>query len=141
MLKQKSFYIGTLILGLIHLAIGLILAIQFGEEVRPTIGVFIGIGAGLSTASIVNMFMKHLEDKNPEMLEQNKINFYDERNTFIRYKAKAKVADFMQYSIIGIAYVTIMISSPLWVTLLIVGIFVMYNILVIYFTNKYQKEL
>lgn len=91
--------------------------------------------------SIANLHMKRMEEKNPEWGKQNAIEFSDERNTFIRFKAKAKVADFLQWCIMGIAYITIIVGTPLWVTAVIVGVFMLYNLLVMYYTGKYQKEI
>lgn len=141
MLKKKSFYIGTLVLGICLLIIGLLLFLFRGEELKPITGVCFGIGAGLAMMSIANLLMKRMENRNPEIRKQNEIDYHDERNTFIRYKAKAKVADIMQWCIIGIAYITILISAPLWVTLVIVCVFVLHSILVLFFTGKYQKEI
>jgi len=39
------------------------------------------------------------------------------------------------------AYITIIISTPLWVTLVVVAVFLAYNIIAIYLMNKYQKEM
>lgn len=59
----------------------------------------------------------------------------------IRNKAKAKVGDIIQWLIMGIAYITIVIDAPLWVTLVVVGVFLLKNVLEVYFMNKFQKEL
>lgn len=59
----------------------------------------------------------------------------------IRNKAKAKVGDIIQWLIMGIAYITIVIDAPLWVTLVVVGVFLLKNVLEVYFMNRFQKEL
>lgn len=141
MLKKKSFYIGTLVLGICLLIIALLLFFIIGEELKSITGVCLGIGSGLSGMSIANLLMKRIESKNPVMRKQNEIDYNDERNAFIRYKAKSKVANIMKWCIIGIAYITILINTHLWLTLVIVGVFVLQSILVVYFTNKYQKEI
>ncbi len=118
MLKKKSFYIATLVL-----AICLIVVSPFlrGEELKSISGICIGIGAGLLGMSIANLLMKRMEENNPEMMKQSEIEFKDERNTLIRYKAKAKTADIIQWCIMGVAYITILINAPLWVTLVTVA--------------------
>ena len=73
--------------------------------------------------------------------DRNEIEFSDERNTMIRNKAKAKVGDIIQWLIMGIAYITIVIDAPLWVTLVVIGVFLLKNELEVYFMNKFQKEL
>jgi len=40
-----------------------------------------------------------------------------------------------------IVYITIIISAPLWVTLVVVAVFLAYTIIAMYFMNKYQKEM
>jgi len=112
-----------------------------GEAVKSISGVCIGIGASLFGMGISNLWLINFNKKHPDELKKSEIEFSDERNTMIRNKAKAKVADIIQWFIMGIAYITIMINVPLWVTLTIVGVFLLKYILELYFMNKYQKEL
>ena len=91
--------------------------------------------------SVSNLYMKRLEKTDPEIMKQNEIEYADERNTMIRNKAKAKVGDIIQWFIMGIAYVTILIGTSLWVTLTVVGVFLLKYLLEIYLTSKYQKEM
>lgn len=136
MLKKKSFYFFTMFIGIC--LIGVSLALR-SEELKSISGVLIGVGAGLFGVSIVNLYMKKLEEKNPDIKKQNQIDLKDERNITIRNRAKAKAGDITQWLIMGIAYITILINAELWVTLVVVGVFLMYNVLGLYFTNKYQQ--
>lgn len=134
------------VINIIQLILGISLSIfggifLKGEAVKNISGICIGIGAGLFGMSISNLWLINFNKKHPEELKQSQIEFSDERNTMIRNKAKAKAADIIQWFIIGIAYITIMINTPLWVTLTIVGVFLLKYILELYFMNKYQKEL
>lgn len=138
MLKKKSFYIITLILGIALIGVSFLFK---GEDLKTISGLAIGIGSGLFGMSIANIIMKNLEQKDPEGMKQKEIEFKDERNTIIRYRAKAKAADIIQWFIMGIAYLTIIISAPLWVTLTTICVFLLYNILSIYLMNKFQKEM
>lgn len=137
MLKKTSFYIMTLLIGIILIALSYV----FKGEVKTVSGVLIGVGAGMFGMSIANLYMKHIEKKHPEDMKQNEIEFKDERNTLIRYRAKAKAGDVIQWFIMAIAYLMIIIDAPLWVTLAVVGVFLLYNVLSLYFMNKYQKEM
>ena len=101
----------------------------------------IGIGAGLFGVSASNLLLIHIERKNPAFEKQTKIEYSDERNTMIRHRAKAKAGDITQWLIMGIAYVTIIISAPLWVTFAVIAVFLAYNVLGIYLMSKYQKEM
>jgi|LGVE01.1.fsa_nt_gb hypothetical protein len=137
MLKKKSFYIVTLIL-----AIALtVVTYYFKVELKSFSGLLVAISAGLFGISIANIFMIHLEQKEPKFMKKGEIEFKDERNTIIRNRAKAKAADIIQWFIMGIAYLTIIINAPLWVTLATVCVFLLYNILSVYLMNKYQKEM
>lgn len=112
-----------------------------GNNLKSISGVLIGIGSGLFGMSISNLWLINFNKKHPEELKQSEIEFKDERNTMIRNKAKAKVSDIIQWLIMGIAYITIIINAPLWVTLTVVGVFLSKNILELYYMNKYQKTL
>ena len=74
-------------------------------------------------------------------IKQNEIELKDERNVLIRQRAKAKSADITQWLIMIIAYLEIFVNAPLWIILLTVGIFVLYNIIQIYYVNKFNKEM
>lgn len=112
-----------------------------GDELKSVRGIFIGIGASLFGLSISNFYMIHFNKTHQKELKESMIEFNDERNTMIRNKAKAAVCDIIQWMIMGIAYITILINAPLWVTLLVVAVFLLKNILEVYFMNKYKKIL
>lgn len=138
MKRKTSFYVVILITGICCIIASLFFN---GEEVKPIAGILIGIGFGFLGLSLSNLLMKHMERKNPELEKQAKIDFNDERNTIIRNRAKAKAGDITQWLIMGIAYMTIFILAPLWVTLAVVVVFLTYNIIGLYLMNKYQKEM
>lgn len=138
MTKNKSVYIVTLVIG-----IALLLGSFFvhGEELKTISGMMIGVGSALLGTSIAKLWMKSFEEKNPDIMKDNEIEFKDERNTMIRYRAKFQAGDIIQWFIIGIAYLLIIIDAPLWVIVVTVGIFLLYNILGMYYMSKYQKEM
>jgi dolichol kinase len=138
MKRRKSYYAVMLIIG-----VCCVLASLFfhDNEVKAISGILIGVGAGFVGLSISNLLMKHIESKNPELEKQIQIDYNDERNTMIRDRAKAKAGDITQWLIMGIAYITILISAPLWVTLTVVLVFLAYNLICLYLMNKYQKEM
>ncbi len=141
MTKKKSFYVGALLLGACILVAGIVLHVWMGEEVKKWTGICLGVGMSLISMSVVNLIMKRKEEKNPEWGKQNKIEYNDERNAYIRYKAKAKAGDYMQWGVAGIAYITIATNSPLWVTMVVMGVFLLYCILEAFYIFKYQEEL
>lgn len=138
MLKRTSFYIIMLVGGICLVALGFLL-----HEIVPKSlqGVLLGLGAGFIGMSIANLYMKNCEIKNPQLAKQNEIDFKDERNTIIRNRAKAKAGDITQWLIIGIAYISVLINADLWVTIVIVAVFLLYSILGIFYMSKYQKEM
>ncbi|MBQ8821349.1 MAG: hypothetical protein IJZ82_01785 [Lachnospiraceae bacterium] len=138
MAKNKSVYIVTLIIGIMLLICSFFVR---GEELKTVSGVMIGVGSAILGTSIAKLWMKNFEEKNPDIMKDNEIEFKDERNTLIRYRAKAQAGDIIQWFIIGIAYLLIIIDAPLWVILVTVGIFLLYNILGVYFMSRYQKEM
>ena len=138
-MNKKSVSIIEVIIGMALFILG---GIVFKEAIPKYIsGVCIGIGASLFGLGVSSFWFNNFCEKNPDELKQSEIEFSDERNTMIRNKAKAKVGDIIQWLIMGIAYITIVIDAPLWVTLVVVGVFLLKNALEVYFMNKFQKEL
>ena len=138
-MKKKVINISFLIFGIALFIFGGVFLKR--NDVKSISGICIGIGASLFGMSVSNLWMINFNKKHPDELKQSEIEFSDERNTMIRNKAKAKVADIIQWFIMGIAYITILISASLWVTLTVVGVFLLKYVLELYFMNKYQKEL
>lgn len=122
------------------LAFCLLLA-GFFVEVKKISGLMIGIGAGVFSYSISLLVNMLYLQKHPEYQKQSTIELKDERNIMIRNHAKAKAADIMQWVIVALTYVSILLSLPLWFTLLVVMLVPAYNIIVMVYTNKYQREL
>jgi hypothetical protein len=138
-MNKKVVHITLLIAGMVLAVMG---GIVFRDMIPKSVGgVCIGVGAGIFGMSFSNLWMMSFNKKHPEQMKQSEIEFADERNTMIRNKAKAKAADIVQWFIMGIAYITILIGSPLWVTLVTVGVFLLKYILELYFMNRYQNEL
>lgn len=96
MLKKTSFYMTTLVIGMILLASSFAFR---SEALKSVNGICLGIGMGLIGMSIANLWMKRYEKKNPDIAKQNKVEFNDERNKLIRYKARAKAGEILQWCI------------------------------------------
>ena len=140
MLKSKSFYICMIIVGACLFVLALLGKFMF-EMPKLTAGVCLGIGTVLLYIGLPKLIIKYYETSQPEMMKQNQIELHDERNTLIRNSAKAKTNDIIQWFIIGLIYVTIIAEAPLWTTVAVVGIFLLQNLLYLFFSIKYQKEL
>ena len=135
MQRKSSFYVMA-----ITISVLMIILSQF-VELNSHSGILLGTGAGVIGASIAKLYFISLEKKNPDMIKENEIELQDERNVLIRQRAKAKSADITQWLIMLIAYLEIFVNAPLWIILLTVGIFVLYNIIQIYYINKFNKEM
>lgn len=135
MQKKSMFYIMA-----ITISVLMIILSQF-VELNSHSGILLGTGAGVIGASIAKLYTINLEKKNPDMIKENEIELQDERNVLILQRAKAKSADITQWLIMMIAYLEIFVNAPLWIILLTVGIFVLYNIIQIYYINKFNKEM
>lgn len=114
---------------------------SFFVELNTICGLLLGTGAGIIGGCISKLYFINFERKNPRIVKENEIELKDERNILIRQRARAKSADITQWLIMGIAYLTIIISAHLWITLMLIGIFVAYNILQIFYVNKFNKEM
>ena len=135
MQKKSTFYVMAITISVI-----MIILSQF-VELNSHSGILLGTGAGVIGASIAKLYSINLEKKNPDMIKENEIELKDERNILILQRAKAKSADITQWLIMIIAYLEIFVNAPLWIILLTVGIFVLYNIIQIYYINKFNKEM
>ena len=138
MLKKTYIYVIALVLGALLAMLGFLLT---DIAAKALCGVLIGVGAGLFGMSAANLVMKRYEKKNPSVTRQSQIEMNDERNVMIRAKARAASANIIQWFIIGLAYVMILIDAPLWVTLCVVGVYMLYHILSFVFISRYQKQM
>ncbi|MDF2988701.1 MAG: hypothetical protein K0R50_4211 [Eubacterium sp.] len=138
MKKNFPFGILQLITGICLIILSFLLKAIIAKSIG---GVFIGVGGGLSGLGIIRLITNHIESSNPAIKRAKEIENKDERNTMIRNRAKAKAGDITQWLIIAIAYVTILISAPLWVTSFVVAVYVLYNLTIVFLINKYQKEM
>lgn len=105
------------------------------------IGVLLGIGISFLLTGLLNIIINKIQSRKPETIRQNYIEYKDERNVMIRYRAKAKAGDISQWFIMGIAYLLILTDAPLWIILVCVGAFLMNFILYLIFMSKYSKEM
>jgi len=138
-LKKKALF------GILQLVTGIFLILLSfllkADVPKPICGVFLGVGGCLSGMGIIRLITNHIESINPALKRAKEIEDNDERNIVIRNRAKAKAGDITQWLIIAIAYITILISAPIWVTLFVVCVYIFYNVAGILLINKYQNEM
>lgn len=138
MLKKIEVWIITLMIGIGLIVIGFLIQ---DEALNTLSGLGIGGGSGLFGMGIANLVMINYEKKHPSLARQNEIDYNDERSVMIRHKAKAKAGDIMHWTVMGLAYIFILVDAPLWMMLSCVAIFVSYTALGLYFMYKYDQEL
>jgi hypothetical protein len=92
-------------------------------------------------SGLLNIIINKIQNKKPEMVRQNYIDYKDERNVIIRNRAKAKAGDISQWFIMGIAYLLILTEASLWIILVCISAFLIHFILYMFFTGKYSKEI
>lgn len=138
MRSNRKLNIFLLILGIILIILSI--TVIKSEDLKSLDGVCIGIGAGLFGMSLSNLWMGNFYKKHPEDMKEAEIEAKDERNIFIRNKAKAVSGDIIHWMIIGLAYLSIVAEVPLWITISIIGVFILKSVLDFYFMCKYQKE-
>lgn len=136
--KKKSLLIVGLIAGLIFQFIGM--SVNAWEQ-RMLGGICIGIGAVLFSLSTNGLYRLSYEKEFPEAVRQEKIEQQDERNVQIRNRAKARTSDIMRWVIIGIGWLNFLLSGPLWITLSLIGVFVLIYLMDWCYMDKYQREM
>lgn len=139
MKNKKGLYIIILIIGIGLFGIGGLLFKTDGEASLSF--VLIGIGAGLLGMSVGELIKQSLIKKNPDYLERIEIETNDERNVFIKNKAKAKAFDWMitVYAILMLIY-TLMSLNTAAVLMLVGAYLLVWGTYFVYF-NKYYKEM
>ncbi len=138
-MKKKSFYVSCLIVGILLVVISIVFCLN---ALNKTVsGICIGLGSGLVGLSFSNLFMLRWYKNHPEELKKARIEATDERNELIRSKAKAKCADILQWFILGAAWVAIFAGLPIWMTMLLIGIYLLKFILDLWLMTKFNKEM
>ncbi len=138
MLKKRVFWIIGIVMGIILATLGLFIN---SEAFKTVSGICIGIGSGLFGLSMAQLYMIRYEQKKPDFVKRNEIEYKDERSVMIRHKAKAMAGDILHWVIMGIAWVNLLVGGPLWMTLVCVTLFITYSFLGLYLMTKYDQEL
>ena len=74
-------------------------------------------------------------------MKLNEIEEKDERNQLIRDKAQAKSGEILHWLLMAGAWIGIFLDAPMWITLLLVGIFLLKTVLDFIFMSYYQKKM
>ena len=136
--KKKTLLILGIIASLILQFIGIFLG---SEDRRIVSGICLTIYVLLYTLCINKLSRMSREAEFPEAVRQEEIELHDERNTQIRNRAKARTSDITRWVVIALAWVNFLVRGALWMTLALIGVFVLMYILDFCYMEKYQGEM
>lgn len=139
MIKTRRSYI-QIIIGAVIL-IALTIYLQLPNPSQGLVGVLLGVGVSFAISGVLSAIILRIESKSPARMKQSVIERKDERNISLRNRAKAKASDISCWFFMVIVYLNILIDGPLWLTLVIVGAFLLHYLLVMFYLGKYSKEM
>ena len=136
--KTKVF----LALSILGAAAG-ITAVLFLRDVLTALwsGIIMGAGFGLFGFGVAKFAFSRWEEKDPEIMRINEVELNDERNVAIRRRAKAVSGDILQWLVMAGAWVTIIMGAKLWITLLLIGVFILKTAVELLFIAYYQRKM
>lgn len=130
---------------LILAIIGILLAaaaLLFERDLTDAqMGAALGVGAGVFGFSTSKFFVRRYEEKNPEIFKIKTIEEKDERNQIIRNKAQAISGKIIQWLLMAGAWIAMAINAPIWITIILVCVFLFKTVLDIAFMAYYQKQM
>lgn len=111
------------------------------DNLRIISGSCIGAGALLFPLCLGKLQRLSREKEFPWAVRQEEIEFHDERNTQIRNRAKARTSDISRWVVAALAWINFLVQGYLWMTLALMGVFVLAYILDFCYIEKYQNEM
>ena len=142
MINKKKYLSLLIISGLIISIVGLLglIFLDKGEIISRLFNLMFALGCGLIGGGIGSFYKIKRIEKTPGKSKQMEIEYNDERNKLIRDMANAKAGDISNWLVLLVAYICIIIGYPMWLVLLLLGVFLIKYILWVFFINKYNKE-
>ena len=140
-MKNKTKTGVYLVIGIVGIVLALIARLLLQDYLSASqSGAIIGIGAGLFGYGIAKWCVGLWGAKNPDLMKINEIEEKDERNQLIRSKAQAILGEILHWLLMAGAWVCIFIDAPIWVVLVLVGVFLLKTIidfiLIAYYRHK-----
>ena len=136
--KKKTLLILGIIAGLLFQFIGISLGLG---KLRIVSGICLTLYALLFSLCLNKLSRMSRKAEFPEAVRQEEIELHDERNTQIRNRAKARTSDITRWVVIALAWVNFLVRGALWMTLALIGVFVLMYILDFCYMEKYQGEM
>lgn len=145
-MKSGSFVKNIVLaaLGLVIFGTGILLALSLQEAagiMRTLPYICIGIGTGLFGGNLGTALKKYIMKKNPETAKRVEIETNDERNIAISNKAKAKAYDLMQVVFGALIIAFALMQVDLYVILVLIAAYLFANFSMIFYVNRFSKEM
>lgn len=137
-------YVLLSVIGLVLCASGAIMA-KVWRDAQGMMNVLpylmIGIGAGTFGQNIGTVVTNLTYRKNPKAAKQIMIDTNDERNVSIRNQAKGKAYDIMIYVFGILMLIYALMQVELWVTLALVGAYLIVISANVFYISRYNKNM
>jgi nitrate/nitrite transporter NarK len=101
----------------------------------------VGLGSGIFGGNIGTAFKNKAMLKNPQAARQVEIEQKDERNQAISNKSKARVYDLMIFVYAAVILAFALMQINIYVTLILVAIYLFFIFANVYYFSKYNKEM
>jgi ABC-type multidrug transport system fused ATPase/permease subunit len=101
----------------------------------------VGLGSGIFGGNIGTAFKNKAMLKNPQAARQVEIEQKDERNQAISNKSKARVYDLMIFVYAAVILAFALMQVNIYVTLILVAIYLFFIFANVYYFSKYNKEM
>lgn len=138
MKRNRCFILITGILG----AALIVSAIVLDGKVSDTVdGILMGVGAGLAGMGISMWRFFRWGRKDPARWKQYEVESSDERNSVIKFRAKAVAGEVLQWLVAVAAWAAVLLGTPLWVIFAAFGIFLFKILLEMCLMAWYQKKM
>lgn len=132
MKKKKAASLMLLTIGIVILLFGLL----YNSDLSP---ISIGLGSGFIGGAVANLIRYKKFITNPQYAKEYKTEANDPRNIEIKTKALAQSGSVLSILILLLSLFTSATQQPLWITLTLVGLFLIHALLTFYFITKLNK--
>lgn len=109
-----------------------------GEFLSRINSLLLALGCGCLGGSLGGFYQIKKLERNPKMIELFEISAEDERNKMIRYMANSKAGDITNWMLLVIAYISIIMGLPVWISILLISVFVLKYVLWFFYIKKYN---
>ena len=135
---KKHSYITMIVVGVIIFILLILLNIRYVADIKYLNGIsaiIAGIMISIGYSGILSL------EANKNITKEEILEYSDERANMIRLKSKAKMADISHYFFMAIIFVAIVFNAPFLLILSIGILYSIYVFMLLYYYNKYDKNM